>query len=995
MAKEELKKPEGSPEKDRPETTEIPFQKGIEWQVNVQQVIEKSLGDKYQERIGSVFKYIDDGWVRDNAENIKSLELTKAGVLRFKDGKKVLKEFYIADGLKDTIRERYEHSRDIADRRARRERERTVAPASRRDTIGRIMDTAEEDVPGKKTKVKARMEREKTQAAREETILKKLEKPKRKLSKEEAAAVEKLQVILSAKKAQRERILSTVETIKDEEYDFSANISPTIQDDDAEFFRKHWPSMDFSQEIDDLFVQKPKTKEGYQTNPFKELGWKSDTLRDLMQERSNERLYFQEVADAIFNDRTDEFIEGLKKKGVSEKVTDLLDDEDLVLCYRKFKQLELDTSRADASEIAMVTQILGDYMVYAHRLVNLVSKLKYNPAKETQDRERTVREYERNPDGTEIDNSSNHVKSALDTVFIKGVDSPTEYTSELAELFGTSDRPINFEDLNGRTATVEGKWFTIAQSPDAAYASAFTEIVQQKQNPDGTWVETVDEKDAVTHLNDLLKLGIAAYNALPADETLKEIVDNLNEENAIPTRWSGDPAIDLPAMYEALALTDLKELKKEGSDKELMISEYRKMFMQVGSVVFQKNKFNKQMASAGESDEDAESKEKGVGLKFKPEQAEEIVAKLREAGIDETKLQKIKSSLIGGAAVVLPNYGGGFSLHYEFDQGTMIDITAMFPQWDGFAPGAAIGQKFQISEKVKVTIHAGGGVAAVGGWMAGVGGSISKEFDDIDGSVQVSAGLLGGVIPMGSVGVAANWAKSNEKFRETLSKKVVEHHIAEVDATGKAYETVKENRSKYPALTRILNSIEATQGLDEASKKQLFETSYEMFKEGIQKEAIDDSTKTWYERFIPTGVGLGVAMVGPVPVPYAYLEFQLWSRNLVYRVATDVEDVEQVTDEQARRQILAARALSKGTTEFIDKKLATSGEVIFDPTTEQLKLKRAGEGKIDFSHLNNFDSFRDTLSRDAKIFVEPVKGLGEAGDVLQLKPKEAYGNIEV
>ncbi|MBI4994319.1 hypothetical protein HZC21_01585, partial [Candidatus Peregrinibacteria bacterium] len=292
-----------------------------------------------------------------------------------------------------------------------------------------------------------------------------------------------------------------------------------------------------------------------------------------------------------------------------------------------------------------------------------------------------------------------------------------------------------------------------------------------------------------------------------------------------------------------------------------------------------------------------------------------------------------------------------------------------------------------------ISINATGGYSfaknAGGGWSLGGGGSIKKKFKPVDVSVVGGGGvLLGPMIPVGFTGLGLNWAKTQERYEETLTKKKVEAGITELEKSSDIFTEVKNNPSKYPAITRIYDQVDNIPNLDEASKRDMFKSAYEMFKTGIQGEAIDDSAKNWYEKFIPTGAGLGIVWVGPVPVPYAYLEFNLWSRHLVYRIATSVERAEQISEAQATEKILAN--YNKANTKVETKTLATTGELTIDPKTGRLVLKSVKGGEIDFSHLDKLGQFTDALSRDAKIFVEPdKKGL------LRLRPKEAYGNVEI
>lgn len=976
---------------------EMAFDPKKEWNQQILALVKTAMSDeKYESYIDMDFlRYIETGndFQKFQAErqNVRTLKLEHGVIICLDgDGDQIAK-FDVTPAIQKILDKWKDHDCELCYRSSRRRRLATARSMGRSDTILRILARAE----AKKKK------------ASEDEQRKIVEAPRPPIDPQEEEAQKRHQEVMAAGRGKRERILRSVEQMESKQYEIEVDIDPKIQNDDLKTFEKHWPFMDFSKDIDDLFQHDADPKEGYRINPFFRQGWNREKLLKLIQEGDNAKLYFSEVAEEIYTDRFDEFKKELKDGKISDEVCNMLSDN-LLESYQKFSKIYADIKDITKAEdipdkyrkifkfkfqIKEVVQILGDYVAYGNKLVNLVDQLRYNPGNETLVRDATMKEYD-----PKLSKPSDKVKKALHALFLDGVDSPREYISELKYLFlsDESARQINFQDLNGRTATLqtdEG----LDQSPETAYKLALEQIGDPEKNKDGKWVERVTEDDAKNHLNNLLQLGIAAYTAGPKKRGIKEVMDDLTKAGVelspgVKFRFSGDLRKDTQNLFTVLSLKNLGDLYKKDSEKAKLIARERTTFIRLGSVVYQKNRWNE--AERKQQERERQAAEKAAGIKLSPEAADEICAQLRKTNrFSEEQLAKLKGALIGGAVVVLPSHGGAFNIHYEFDNGITIDLTGAFPQWESFAAGATVGKKFDAGNDVTISINATAGYSfaknAGKGWSLGAGGSITKKFKPVDVSVVGGGGiLLGPMIPVGFTGLGLNWAKTQERYEKTLSKREVETGISELEKGGEIYKTVKENPSKYPAITRIYDQIDNIPNLDEASKRDMFNSAYEMFKTGIQGEAIDDSAKDWYEKFIPTGAGLGIVWVGPVPVPYAYLEFNLWSRNLVYRIATSVERAEKISEAEATEKILAN--YNKANTKVETKTLATTGELTLDPRTGKLVLKSIKGGEIDFSHLDKFGQFTDALSLDAKIFVEQDKN-----GLLRLKPQEAYGNVEV
>ncbi|MBI2638952.1 hypothetical protein HYW83_05170, partial [Candidatus Peregrinibacteria bacterium] len=1006
---------EKAPETDkRPEfTSEAPFDAKKEWNQQVIKLISDAMGQRYQQHMSAaILTYITTGKdyknFQDHMEEIVKMRLDAGTVTFFDKEGKPLASFDIAAGMKELIEMAKEHDCDICRRRSRRLRQYEFRNTSYADMLRQIY--AESDVP----------------------LGRRLAKPPP-LSADEIEAQRRLTELFEGRKASRDMILATAESMDDEEYDILAHVSPRIEDDDADEFERHWRFMDGGNEIDNLFNEVPNPAEGYRVNPFNlspDKKWNRENLRQLIQGSGfwnrNDRLYFKEINEMIYEDRFGDFKKDLEKAGVPKVAADLLEGENLQTDYKKLKKLsaELDDMKDPTKipekykdiwphreKLKAIIQVLGDYIAYATRLVNYVNQLRWNPAKPAEDRDRLMTEFEIGPDGLIADNPANHVKESLHEIFLYDVSSPREYSGEWSQIFRgkNSHRKITFQDLNGQTATLDGEWFTHDQSPETAYKLAFEQIEERRQNPDGTWTNEIgetEEKVAITHLNDLLQLGIAAYAATPGARPLKEIMDALEKKGVevspgVPLHFTGNIITDAENLRQALLIKELADVKKTSTDAEKLMAKERASFIRIGSVVFQKNTFHEQERAQQERERE---KQNLAVVKLPPEEAEAIIEQLRlTKKFDEPRLAKIKQTLVGGVAVLLGERpGAGLFFKYELGDGWSIDFAAGGFKGGAFA-GAGVSKKFEVREDIDITLHAGPGYlfGSENGPMLGVGASVTKKFSKVDLSFQTGVGVFfgsGGVIPSIPIGVGIDWGKEKEKFQETVSKKELEANVAELDASSNPYEEIRKNPSKYRQLSQIFYLIDSMQsvGLTEDSKKDIFAGAYDMFKEGLRSEAVNESEPGWYRYILPSGFTAGVTLVGGViPVPYIALTYNLWSRKLVYRVASPVSRAQEISEAEATAAILQN---VQGAKTVEAKPLLTTKEVVVDPKTGNVMLKAESSGTIDFrelGHLNRFQQLQTALSKDAKIFVDPADIEGRNMGLILLSPQEAHGDVEV
>lgn len=1000
---------------------ELKYEQGKQWRVAAREVLEKALAEKYHERTNTLLRDVDELKLGKHLADVAKMEV-KDGILNFKNNDdKTVYSIDLKPGMREVRNELYVHDCDLCRRRSQRLRR----AAFRHMSIGEMRELLEHDAGPKDEEKRAGISTPASEAA---------VRTKREPDPTERAFVERERAIREREQGTRAIYLSTVEKCEAEEYEVPANISPKIRTNSVAEFEADWQFVSGNRIIEGMFGNPADKSAGYTENPFhidSTHSWNHATLVETMQIAASDKILFSEVADKIYTQRYEEFKKRLAEQyKIPDAVIKLLDKEKsalgkipilgilerggqpdgLVKTYKKLEKIAKILADAkeekDAPEeyreiwkhresLGKAVGILGDYIVYATKLIDAIHKLRLNAPAELADKGLSIRQLEMGPDGTSVVDAPNHpnrIKKSLHELFSSGVDIPREYTSEFRQLFGKAGRPITYQDLNGRTLSLTGEYLTESMSGDAAYLEAYKQIVDVggREKP-GEGLEA----RGVAHINELLELGVATCNVMPGKLSIKTILDSffatdVELEPGEKIRFSGNEEVNMRNLLRVLSIKNLADLKETGTPQKDLIRAERLKLIRLGAVIFRNNKSELQRQST------EKSRERSVGLRFSEQQAEEIIAAMKKAGnTDEVKLSKLKTVLMGGGVAIAPR-GGALAGHYEFDNGTSIDVTAALPHgFDTFAVGASIGQKIEVTESVTVRVNAAAGyaVGAGGGPGAGVGMGVSMKFDSVDFHVEGGVGVTGPGIPTAFIGTGLNWEKSQEKFERALSRKEVEAHIKELDASADAYAEVKANPSKYAEMSAVLRQIEQVSSLNEDSRRTMFKSAYELFKTGLQSEALDETTKAWYERFIPTGAGLGAAVVGGVPIPYAYLEFQLYSRNLVFRVAGSEAEAGQIADTVATQAILESMAARGSKAEKVEtQKLATTenSQLIVGPDGH-LMLKSTKDASMDFGHFGEqFTSFKKELEDIAQIGVEPA-----TNGLIQLIPRENYGTTLV
>ena len=256
--------------------------------------------EKYESYIEGMdfLQYNDTQKFQEERQNVRTIKLEGGKIICLReDGDKTpLAQFDISPAIQKILDKWKDHDCELCYRSSRRERRLLTANTGRNETWLRV-----------KAIIKAKREGKGEDAQRQI-----MEAPKpppdpqeeaRRLKEEEAQR--RGQEVAAQGRQKRTDILSSVE--QEKSYDFPADVSPTIQNDDPKAFEKHWSFMDYGKDIDDLFQIDADPKEGYQVNPFLRQEWNREKLLKLIQKSDHSKLYFSEVADEIYTDRFEKF----------------------------------------------------------------------------------------------------------------------------------------------------------------------------------------------------------------------------------------------------------------------------------------------------------------------------------------------------------------------------------------------------------------------------------------------------------------------------------------------------------------------------------------------------------------------------------------------------------------------------------------------------------------------------------------------------------------
>lgn len=868
--------------------------------------------------------------------------------------------------------------------------------------------------------------------------------PRKADTQAELAANDRMSRIQGDRKAQRKEILAQ------KSYRYRADLDANIAVDDPDAFAKQWPALEGSHDIENLFDQTANPEAGYSVNPFKSHNWNPEKLRDLITEgvgAANRQIYFIEVGNKLLKDEFDGLKNDLAKAGMKADVLKEIDQDfkwldpdmgsdttdDLGRLYTKTRAISdtLQNARIPNNlpdnyfrlwikrdQVKILADVLGDYVAYSQRMVYLVDKLKYNS------------EADKKVKGAlNIYEKDGRVADALRTLYIDGQENAKSYESEWSHFWGSDGRELTFRDMNGESVTVKGDWASNYQSPKVGYRQAYERAEVIEKDAQGRSQPMLRDSLATQDINTNIDLGVRFFDVAKdeKDETLKQVLDDLGDAGVelrpgVRLKGSDNKKQNVENLIAALSIKSVEDINATNKvakrdavvafwesdtpeQRAEALNKARARFVRIGSAVRQHRNAKQEAAAHEKRLEERESK--SVAVKFSPSQAETIVTRLRKEHPDITEEQavKMKTSLVGGAIFVIGRKGinggaGGFAHFQPEGLPFGIDVGLGFNNYDLDRPMAAVGIGGAFKASENITVGLGGGVmhdfspkSEGGGTSIGTGFNVTFHNDDgpdvfIEGSVGYN--LTQG-IPGGSLGVGARFYDVQKKYKEEFTAIKAKNHIEELDKSGDPHRAVLENPEKYPEWADMLVKMRATKlgALKGASEKTLFNSYYDLKKQELQSQAVDNSGPAWYERI--TSASVGIAMVGPIPFIYIKLGIDVGGRTLVHRLATSNEKVQDIGDSDVRAQLekqLRSNSISVGA-----QTLSSSGEIMLDPETNQLKVLNTSESSFDMTKLNRFnrvEELQNTLLKKSNIEATPM-----SDGRLLLRPFKAHGNVRV
>lgn len=984
----------------KPLAGEVPFDKSKEWQRSIDNLLDEALGDKAQ--YYKDFYPFMTTYIGEQHESFKN-DLLKTESFQFKDY--VIK--FNGPGVSYSI--------DIAGvfKEMRSEVFRLQCGRARRDARNRIMSELESPEAG---------------VARIQALeLARSEKAKREILESRAKpAIDPLEGSSLYERAQAKTRKEFVDqALKSDDGGFpnDAYFENWITTDDAQKFSSKIRHCDYGSQLEDLFNETPNAKNNYTVNPLLKFvrpgegNWKERLQAFIKRHATNNNtINFKDVAQELYIERYKEVQQDLKEKfHVSEDVLALMDrdittwdslwskHEGLQKVYRRFAELDKELTDAENAqknndtpipdklkkfaavhnEIKITAQYLGDYVAYSNRLVTLIDKLRLRSAEWSKDSEKNI--FDLNEGSTD----DIKTKKALAT-FFQDVADPQEFTRGFwGSNASTRSKGIEFQDLHGNTATLKGQWFIDSMSKETAYKLTYEEA--EVITVDGEKQETkLDPEKAKAHLNRLLELGIAANSVFPGAQTLQDVMKSMD------LTLTGSHTDDAKALFEKLKIDDLDNV----TEPSLLAA--RTKFIQIGRVIFQKQKEENEKKDGG--------KTLSAEVKLKEKDVDNIIQSLEKSGqFNREELIKIKQEIIGGGIFLWPQDDGkaGVALGatIPLGKGFSLQATLGMPHGVSIGTGAGLSYRYEYSKDLTFVVSAGlGGGYAEGGFIAGTGGVGLNQKIYSGESYDVSFNLgVGGIAGTGGLGGGLSAGLSvSEDTQKVYEAKLAEREKAEhLDELIKLeprtiYKEVSAHPARYPKLSDMLYQIRDLKGLNEASIREIFIKSFQMFREKLQKEAVTDTSGEGWQ-LCPKGFGLGLTLGSFGLGGYGYVEFKIGGTTMVFRVATDERDAAKAADAEATAAI--RKHLNNKEAVVLDTPIKlNTGPLIWDAKTETLKQILTSETvdlKAGFNEPDTFAALRNKIAKDSHIFVDrPTRAADNLG-LVRLSPQGAHGNINL
>ncbi|MEK7528523.1 MAG: hypothetical protein AAB592_02045, partial [Patescibacteria group bacterium] len=560
---------------------------------------------------------------------------------------------------------------------------------------------------------------------------------------------------------------------------------------------------------------------------------------------------------------------------------------------RKMLTDELGDMWKHREKVALVSNLLGDYVAYSVRLTNLISRLKFTPDRKL-GREAFLREggdiYRIAP---EDNNDMQISKAMLSRMFFTNIETPERYFTISEHAWGwlagrdTDERPITMRDFHGRTYSVDKTWFLgLETSGDwaAKYLSAETMYMMTYQAGTRGFENDreIDTGVVSARLRKQLEMGLSAYFTRP-DGNVQEMM----KRNG--TVFTGRLEKDLQTLYSALekqldgfikAVSDFQKTNRSPEKLAEFIDDYEfpnsdvQNFIRIGAVIDYKN--------GGVAEAVREGGNERYHLRFTDEQADGIVRKIAELHkLDDEQLRKIRENLVAGVVVSHQDRpsgkertGAAAFTTIALPGGFFLDIGA-----GGFKTPlttvGGVGKKISVSEKVDITLRAGGGAPQ---GMPNAGGEVvaTYHFDSVDASVAAGGSTLGW---WAGGGIEKN---AQYEYEKALNKTLVENHLLELEklSPDSRYQEIQSHPEKYPELFHGIYCVESFPGnADFPSRVAMMDEIFHLYADVLKTEALGDSFP------ILRGINFRGGIVAGLPFIIGGVDFGIEHRDLVFRLA--------------------------------------------------------------------------------------------------------------
>lgn len=362
-------------------------------------------------------------------------------------------------------------------------------------------------------------------------------------------------------------------------------------------------------------------------------------------------------------------------------------------------------------------------------------------------------------------------------------------------------------------------------------------------------------------------------------------------------------------------------------------------------------------------------------------------------GYTQEDINKVEETLVGGLLLGLgantdsgglsaEGMGGGVS--FNLGDGWTLSAGA------GGSFDGQVGAGVDLSKTVKLSKD--GRTALTFGVTAGVlvvGGHVSLKFPisaDTDMTVGGAAGWTGGIAfyAVGGIGFRKDpTADIREKFRE-MREEVGLDKVDKLVAAGASPEQIVDAIVKLPNIGQQFKALRDKYNLSPKGILELYNLKRDQLESNVVKDSSSDGAT-----FEIIGGGVFAGVVNGFPVAGGYIELKLGEETVIVRnEVPGSKNQNELSDEQAQRLIEEKLGRSA---EFLETKIADSGNVIFDSSTGKPAVL---EGKIQEFDAASIDSFA-ALDQELRSNINAAISMDPETKLTRIHIKGVKGNLKI